>query len=112
RLLADKGLEVVSVSALHGDNVAGLVAAIRRRIAEGNAEPGPDDLAPNARQAQALRAAKEELDALAAEARQGLPHDLLGVRLEAACSSLAGVTGEIASHDVLNAIFERFCIGK
>jgi tRNA modification GTPase len=41
-----------------------------------------------------------------------VPYDLLGVRLETACSKLDAITGTISSDEVLNAIFDDFCIGK
>ena len=106
------GLETVAVSAKRGDNLSLLAARMRERVLAGAGEPDPDELAPNARQARALAAAREELAALAADARASIPHDLLGVRLETACTVLGEITGEIAPADVLNAIFDTFCIGK
>ena len=50
--------------------------------------------------------------ALADDAGAGLPYDILGVRLEAACRLLSELTGEIAPEAVLQDIFSRFCLGK
>jgi tRNA modification GTPase len=89
-----------------------LTERIAERITGGLAEPEPGELAPNLRQSRALARAGEELEALAQDARAGVPYDLLGVRLETACALLGEVTGEITPEAVLDAVFERFCIGK
>ncbi|MHC1752368.1 tRNA uridine-5-carboxymethylaminomethyl(34) synthesis GTPase MnmE [Humidesulfovibrio sp.] len=104
------GLACLSVSAKSGAGLEALCALLRQRLA--GAEPDPDALAPNARQAQALRLAQAELIALADEAQSGLPYDILGLRLDAACRALAELVGDIAPDEVLEAIFSRFCIGK
>lgn len=104
------GLACLRVSAKSGAGLEALCAALRQRLA--GAEPDPDALAPNARQAQALSQAHAELIALADEALRGLPYDILGLRLDAACRALAELVGDIAPDEVLEAIFSRFCIGK
>ncbi|MBI5518674.1 MAG: tRNA uridine-5-carboxymethylaminomethyl(34) synthesis GTPase MnmE [Desulfovibrio sp.] len=109
------GLASVRVSAKSGAGLEELCALLRGRLAGAagaGGEPDPDALAPNARQAGALSLARDELAALAEEAASGLPYDILGLRLDAACRALAELTGDIAPDDVLNAIFSKFCIGK
>ncbi|MGE4558139.1 MAG: tRNA uridine-5-carboxymethylaminomethyl(34) synthesis GTPase MnmE [Desulfovibrionaceae bacterium] len=111
-VLSDNGLEFLGVSALRGDNLQGLVRRMRERIAQEYREPDADEMVPNARQAKALADARTELESLAKEAADGVPYDLLGVRLETACAHLASITGEITPARVLDEIFSRFCIGK
>ena len=106
------GFPCVEISSRSGRGLDALARSIRERVAGREAEPGPDELAPNLRQAEALRRARAELAALAEDIADGVPYDLLGVRLETACAHLAGITGEITTQDVLNDIFSRFCIGK
>ena len=53
-----------------------------------------------------------ELAALAEDIASGIPYDLMGVRLETAAGLVADITGETTPDDVLNAVFDRFCIGK
>ncbi len=110
--LAGQGFEVLVLSAKQGLGLEDLATAMRRRLLAAGGEPDPDAPVPNARQATALARAAGELEALAVEAAQGLPYDLLGVRLELACSILSEVTGEMAPQQVLDQIFSRFCIGK
>ncbi|MDQ7834573.1 MAG: tRNA uridine-5-carboxymethylaminomethyl(34) synthesis GTPase MnmE [Humidesulfovibrio sp.] len=106
------GLDCVRVSAKTGDGLEELCARLRERLLGTCAEPDQDEVAPNARQAAVLRLARAELQALAADAEAGLPYDILGVRLEAACRQLSELTGEIAPDEVLNSIFSKFCLGK
>ncbi len=106
------GLETVSVSAKIGTDIDLLCERIRDRVLQGTGQPDPDELAPNARQAGVLASAAEELALLEQDTGAGVPYDLLSVRLETACDILSGITGEITSNEILNTIFESFCIGK
>ncbi|MBG0775122.1 MAG: tRNA uridine-5-carboxymethylaminomethyl(34) synthesis GTPase MnmE [Desulfovibrionaceae bacterium] len=110
--LAAEGFEVAPVSARSGAGVDTLAARVRERLTGGRGEPDAGELVPNLRQSLALERAREELAALLGDIRAGVPYDLLGVRLEGACAVLAEITGEIAPQEVLDAVFDRFCIGK
>ena len=103
-------LPLLPVSAKYGEGIDELACAIRRQIVTG--PPAPGDIAPNIRQAEALLAALDELAALEAEVEADLPPDLLSVRLDAAATHLAGITGLNTSEETLNAVFANFCIGK
>ncbi len=107
---AARGIACLETAAVTGQGLDELASAIRSRIA--GVEPDPDELAPNLRQRDALRQALGELEGLAAELDAGIPYDLLSVRLDLACQCLAGIVGDIAPEDVLERIFEQFCIGK
>lgn len=103
--------EVHRISAKHGHGLTELLAAIASRVT-GEAPLESDVLAPNLRQRDALTRAYEELELMRAELGRGLPYDVLAVRLDMACAILGEITGEIASEDILKAVFDGFCIGK
>ncbi|MDR3045868.1 MAG: tRNA uridine-5-carboxymethylaminomethyl(34) synthesis GTPase MnmE [Desulfovibrio sp.] len=113
-----EGCPCVAVSALRGQGVDELAAAARAMVliglgeSDAGGEPESGDLAPNLRQAQALRRALDELDALMADVRAGVPYDLCSVRLDGACAVLSEITGETTPAEVLEHIFSSFCIGK
>ncbi len=44
--------------------------------------------------------------------RQNEPPEIIAVELQALIDTLKEITGEISPDDVLNSIFDRFCIGK
>ena len=113
-----EGCPCVPVSALRGQGVDALAAAARAMVlaglggADACGEPESGDLAPNLRQAQVLRRALDELEALVADVRAGVPYDLCSVRLDGACAVLSEITGETTPAEVLEHIFSSFCIGK
>ena len=110
--LSGRGIQGVAVSARTGHGLTGLVAAIRSMLTAESGPPEPDTPAPSEREAAALTAARAELEALRGDITAAVPYDLMGVRLEAASVLLADIIGQTTPDDVLNAIFDRFCIGK
>jgi tRNA modification GTPase len=42
----------------------------------------------------------------------GAPYELVGAELADATAALGEITGETTPEDVLQHIFERFCVGK
>jgi tRNA modification GTPase len=110
--VAGLGREALRVSAVTGEGLETLCARLRAVLLGPGGEPDPDEAAPNLRQAAVLGEARAELLALAGDAAAGMPYDILGSRLDAACRLLAEITGESAPDDILDAIFSRFCIGK
>ena len=71
-----------------------------------------DEVAPNTRQAAALQQARTALCELAVDVSRVLPYELCLIRLEEAAHALGCVTGIDTTDEVLNRIFESFCIGK
>ncbi|MCG8531093.1 MAG: tRNA uridine-5-carboxymethylaminomethyl(34) synthesis GTPase MnmE [Desulfovibrionales bacterium] len=109
------GCDVVKISAKFGNGLDVLADAIRTNILSRNGdakEPEAGDLVPNLRQSLALEKSVEELEGLLEDLVMQVPYDLLGVRLETACSILSEITGETTPNEILNKIFESFCIGK
>lgn len=111
-IMKKAGYEVVEISAKKGQGIDELAGRIRENILKGAGEPDPDELVPNSRQATTLKRALSELEELLQDIDIEIPYDLLGVRLESACSALSEITGEITPQEVLNSIFENFCVGK
>lgn len=110
-----EGCSFVQISAKFGDGLDLLANSIRTNILERNGdakEPEAGDLVPNLRQSLALEKSVAELEGLLEDLALQIPYDLLGVRLETACSILSEITGETTPNEILNKIFESFCIGK
>lgn len=109
-LLGQRALELIPVSALTGANMDRLVALLENSL---TAElPAEEDLAPNVRQAESLRAASAELEFLRADLLAGVSVDCCLGRLDTARLALDELLG-LAPHDeLLNRIFDQFCIGK
>ncbi|WP_031479918.1 tRNA uridine-5-carboxymethylaminomethyl(34) synthesis GTPase MnmE [Maridesulfovibrio frigidus] len=111
-IMATAGYEVIEISAKKGQGIDELASSIREHILAGAGEPDPDELVPNSRQAATLKKALSELDGLIQDIDLTIPYDLLGVRLETACSALSEITGEITPQEILDSIFSKFCVGK
>ena len=70
------------------------------------------EFATNTRQQECLRQAKTSLEiALEATQREEL-QDLISIDIKSALLALDELTGEVVTDEVLNNIFDNFCIGK
>lgn len=66
----------------------------------------------NLRQAQLLDTAAQCLERAEAAARQGLDCDCVLTDLKEALFALGEITGKSVTEDVVNRVFEKFCLGK
>jgi tRNA modification GTPase len=108
----EAGYAVVMISAKQGTRLDRLERTIVRQITGDQAEPDPGGLVPNLRQKRGLEKGAQALTRLLDDLEAGIPYDLLAVHLDAACAAYMELTGEITPDEVLNAIFDDFCIGK
>jgi tRNA modification GTPase len=100
----------LSLSALSGEGLAALEAALLRCCGAGPLEGLQVALNQRQRDLAALAAASLERALTAADQR--LPWDFWTIDLRAAVRSLGEITGEEVSEAVLERVFARFCIGK
>lgn len=99
---------VFGVSALTGEGVEEVLDYVAGLFTQGE---GSGEIVTNVRHADAIRKAHERLK----EARDGFasaPTDCVLVDVRAAWTCLGEITGNTASEDIVNAIFQRFCVGK
>jgi tRNA modification GTPase len=102
----------LSVSAKSGEGVDGLLGTIVCKIA-----PEEDAIMAEApltrlRHLDAARKADAALERGQEAAGRCLPMEFIASDVRDAAQALAEITGEIAPEEVLNAIFDTFCIGK
>ncbi|MGH2469313.1 MAG: tRNA uridine-5-carboxymethylaminomethyl(34) synthesis GTPase MnmE [Chloroflexota bacterium] len=103
---------VLRTSAITGQGLAELEAAMRCTLLASAATAVDDILVNNLRHKQLLEAALRHL-ADAEQALTGsLPADFICIDLRAALSALGAITGEDVTEGLLDEIFGRFCIGK
>lgn len=101
------------ISALTGEGIDELKKLIQDRItALTPADTENSLIVTNARHAQAMRAASTSASAVIDGLSNALPPDLIAQDLREAIRQLASVTGEITTPELLQNIFENFCIGK
>jgi tRNA modification GTPase len=100
----------VSATTLAG--VETLREAIREALLPAEGAAVDQALVTNARHANLLRQAADALAKGMQAARDGLPHELLLIDCYSCLQALDELTGATTADDILNRIFNSFCIGK
>ncbi|MFA6285746.1 MAG: tRNA uridine-5-carboxymethylaminomethyl(34) synthesis GTPase MnmE [Opitutaceae bacterium] len=100
------------VSALTGTGFDALTDAIIRHAEAFRQDQGEDLIAINSRHADALRRAREGLEAALAKLTANGPTELLASDLRSALDAFGEIAGKIDNERMLDHLFSTFCIGK
>lgn len=100
----------ISISSKTKEGIDELKRAIYNEITELN--PAGSEFLTNQRHQYCFRAALEALENALQGAKDGELQDLISIDLKAALTNLGEISGEVITDDILNNIFENFCIGK
>jgi tRNA modification GTPase len=103
---------VVRTSAVTGEGIAELRAAIVAAVAGDSGGLREAGMLTNLRQHQAVEQALRGLDSARAAVDVGIPHEMVMLDLYEALRGLDALTGVTTTEDVLRLIFSKFCIGK
>ena len=112
RSSSDTTIAAISTSALTGEGIAELRAAIVRAVAGERGGVRESGMLTNVRQHQAVQQSLRGLDAARAALEASIPHEMLLLDLCEALRGLDALTGATTTEDVLRLIFSTFCIGK
>ncbi len=104
--------ECIEISAKEQTGIEELKQAIFDAVISGKNQWEEGGCAPNLRHKQALIAAVEACDRVMLSLQNGLTNDLIAVDLQECVNYLADIVGETTTEDVLDVIFEQFCLGK
>ncbi len=104
--------EIVSISALTGEGIDSLKAVIHNLLFKGGITAGERPIITNLRHKTALEKTKIPLENLQNSLKENMSEEFLAVDLRGALNALGEITGETATEDILNRIFEEFCVGK
>lgn len=102
---------VISISAKEEWGLEELKNAIRTLFFDPDRE-GEELAITNVRHQRLLEEARDLLKSALEDMQRGIPLDACDVDLSLAYEKLAEITGEEINEDVLNKIFQDFCIGK
>lgn len=102
----------VRVSALRGDGLDDLTAALVAKADAFRTEVGDEVVAINARHAEALGRARAALGVAAQSLANGSPSELIASDMREALAAFGEIAGRIDNERVLDALFATFCIGK
>ena len=104
---------LVSISALHQTGLGDLKEAVHRSLLRGKVRFSPDHLiVANVRHKNALINTRESLQRAREGIEQGTSFEFTAFELRSALEALGEIVGETATEEVLDRIFEQFCIGK
>jgi tRNA modification GTPase len=102
----------IPLSALQGTGLERLKEAMERMILDGQDHPAGEVILSNLRHQQALTEARKALIQALEAMRNRLPDEFVVADLRQGLEALGEMTGDSISEDVLDRIFDQFCIGK
>ncbi len=102
----------IALSSATGEGLQELKAVLREAVLpDGGSEDGAAVIESD-RQRALIERAVAALGAVLEGLQQAMPLDLVAVDLQDALSALGEITGEVASAEILDAMFSKFCVGK
>jgi tRNA modification GTPase len=102
----------LTISALNHDGLAALKQQIFKRITGGREQWQEEGCAPNLRQNIALQQAHRSLLLVRQGLEDGLSNDLIAIDVIDGLNLLGEIVGETTTEDMLDVIFNQFCLGK
>jgi tRNA modification GTPase len=104
---------VVSISALKGKGIDDLKKTIYTALVQRDVRVTPDHLiVANIRHRTALTQIKENLSNAVKGLEEGTSFEFIAFEIRSALEGLGDLVGETTSEEILNRIFDQFCIGK
>ncbi|BHH81808.1 tRNA uridine-5-carboxymethylaminomethyl(34) synthesis GTPase MnmE [Desulforhopalus sp. 52FAK] len=104
--------EIVEISAKQQLGIDSLKDAIFSKITTDSEQWEEDACSPNLRHQVALKQAKSAAERILSTLQTGLTNDLIAVDLQDCLEFLGEIVGETTTDDVLDVVFEQFCLGK
>ncbi len=104
--------DTVWVSAREGTHIQELEEAVSAAVWQGEAGAAEHVILTNARHQQALEHSREGLVRAAEGAAEGRYIEFVAADLHDALAALDDILGKTPAEDIINRIFEQFCIGK
>ena len=103
---------IIRISAKTGEGMTELENKIEELFNLKNLDSENELIITNMRHKDLLNKARNGLNTAKKTIRMGLPIDMISINIKTAITSLGEILGESISEDVLNKIFEKFCVGK
>ena len=103
---------VLKTAAPSNEGILELEDAIAETVLAGGIAPPDGAVVSNVRHKRALEEACASLENALQTAQSGIPADFISIDLKSAVDALGNITGETVTEDVIDRIFNDFCIGK
>ncbi len=108
--LANIDTDDLKISTKTGEGIDELKTKIKEAVCDVN--PENLEFSTNQRQQDCLRKSRESLVMSLDGAKRGELQDMISIDLKSALLALDEITGEVITDEILNNIFDHFCIGK
>ena len=102
--------EALYISALTGEGVSELKDLLKQKVCD--IEPDNLEFVTNSRQQTCLEKAKNSIEQALMASKLNELQDLISIDVKSAILALDELTGELVTDDILENIFDHFCIGK
>jgi tRNA modification GTPase len=102
----------IKLSALRGDGIGQLMEVMNEKALGTQNYSEKTAIVSNVRHYNALKRARESLEKSIESVDNKLSGEFISVDLRTAENSLGEIIGKVTTDDILNNIFEKFCIGK
>ena len=109
-LTDERTQEVLYISALTGEGITELKNILTKKICD--IEPESLEFVTNTRQQECLQKAKKSIEQALLASQLNELQDLISIDVKSALLALDELTGELITDDILDNIFDHFCIGK
>ena len=109
-LKVEKNSDDIYISALTGEGIEELRSVLTGKVC--TIEPENLEFLTNTRQQECLRKAKSSLEQALLASNIHELQDLISIDVKSALLALDELTGELITDEVLDNIFDNFCIGK
>ena len=103
---------VVHTSAKTGKNLNSLRDSIYNVLINTTGEESSETVLTNARHKDSIKNSRKYLKSFTSLLNENESPEILSIDLKSSMDSLAEITGEVTTEDILGRIFSKFCIGK
>jgi tRNA modification GTPase len=110
--LVSKPVPELAVSALTGDGLPEVRAAMLARVYAGIRGDEETPVVTRARHIERLSQARADTAAFQEARKRGLPAEIAGTHIQDATLALEDLLGAVSTEDVLDRVFSAFCVGK
>ena len=107
-----KNIEVLSISALKNTGVVELEKHIVDLVIDNKKSISNEIIISNARHLDSLERALGGLEKAAVELRKKMSSEFVAIYVRESLDALGEIVGAVTSEEILNNIFDQFCIGK
>ncbi len=107
-----ENLPHVRISAKMNSGIDELKQLLFSTVSGGRVQWEEEACAPNIRHRQSLQKARTACDRVLQGLQMDLTNDLLAIDLQDCLDHLGDIVGETTTEDILDVIFEQFCLGK